>query len=331
MAQVNLKNRVTAVTHEGGPAYAHMNPEQALRRSVMSCLLWESEFYEDGVTIADRIRELAHKVHPKVLGNIADEARNTHNLRHVPLLLVRELLRHKDLTPGYAEAAIHAAVRRVDEMAELLALYWATNDGKKTLPHALTRGLAEVFGKFNEYQLAKYDRDGAVKLRDVLRLARPKPKDEVQSALFKRVKDRTLVVPDTWEVELSAGKDKKETFEWLIREGKLGYLALLRNLRNMVKADVDPALVCEAIEARKGGAERVLPFRYIAAARAAPQFEPSLDIALRKAITELPVLKGLTVVLVDVSGSMDVRLSAKSSPTSSPTTRCRSRMLTAPT
>jgi 60 kDa SS-A/Ro ribonucleoprotein len=176
----------------------------------------------------------------------------------------------------------------------------------------MRNGLARAFCKFDEYQLGKYDRDGAVKLRDVLRLVRPKPKDDVQSALWKRVLDRTLQTPDTWEVALSGGADKKEAFTRLLKEEKLGYLALLRNLRNMAQAGVDDTLVKNAIIARKGGAQRVLPFRYIAAARAAPQYEPAIDQALCAAIDEMAPLIGRTVVLVDVSGSMMEKLSAKS-------------------
>ncbi len=48
-------------THEGAPAVA-ITPEQALRRSVLACMLWENEFYESGVAIAGRIRELVPKV-----------------------------------------------------------------------------------------------------------------------------------------------------------------------------------------------------------------------------------------------------------------------------
>jgi hypothetical protein len=176
----------------------------------------------------------------------------------------------------------------------------------------MRKGIAQAITKFDEYQLGKYDRDGSVKLRDVLRIARPKPANDEQSALWKRVKDRTLKVPDTWEVALSGGADKKETFERLLREGSLGYLALLRNLRNMATAGVDTDLVRQAIVARKGGAERVFPFRYVAAARAAPQFEPYLDQALCEAISELPIYLGKTAILVDVSGSMDTKISAKS-------------------
>jgi hypothetical protein len=70
--------------------------------------------------------------------------------------------------------------------------------------------------------------------------------------------------------------------------------------------------VREAILARKGGADKILPFRYIAAARQALQFEPQLDTAMQAALAELPKLSGSTIVLVDNSGSMSALLSRKS-------------------
>ena len=172
--------------------------------------------------------------------------------------------------------------------------------------------------KFDEYQLAKYsrgDKGDKVKLRDVLRLIHPNPadnkKEPMASAIYKSILDGTIKVPDTWEVALSGGADKHETFERLIRENKLGYLALLRNLRNMVQAGVDPALIQQAL--LEGNASRVLPFRFVAAARAVPQLEPLIDKALLKRIESMESLSGSTVVLVDVSGSMvGTRLSAKS-------------------
>lgn len=97
-----------------------------------------------------------------------------------------------------------------------------------------------------------------------------------------------------------------------MKEGKLGYLALLRNLRNMVDSGVDEELVKRCILARLNGADRVLPFRYIAASRAAPRYERELDQALIASLGQLPKLTGKTIVLVDVSGSMDHKLSAKS-------------------
>lgn len=295
------------VTFEGAPAVV-LTAEQQLRRSVLSCLLWEDEFYEDGLAIADRIAALASAVAPQVTADLAIEARGTFKLRHAPLMLLVALTRTGSGTPLVAQT-IERVIQRADELTEFLALYW--RHGRKPLSKQMKKGLAAAFGKFDAYQLAKYDRDGPVKLRDVLFLVHAKPKDEAQAALWKQVADRTLASPDTWEVALSGGADKRETFQRLLAEKKLGYLALLRNLRNMDQAGVDEALVKEAILARRG-AERVLPFRYVAAARAAPRFEPWLDQALAETVLEGAVFDGRTIILVDVSGSMDARLSAKS-------------------
>lgn len=292
-------------THEGAPA-KHITPEQQLRRSVLSCLLWEKEFYEDGQSIADRITEAAAKCSKETVSALAIEARNTYGLRHAPLMLLQDLIRRGG--PGVGDT-IAQTVRRADELTELLAIYW--RNGKRPLSKQMKIGLGKALGKFSEYQLAKYDRDGPVKLRDVLFLTHAKPMDEGQEALFKRLAEKRLETPDTWEVGLSGGADKKETFERLLREGKLGYMALLRNLRNMVQADCDLGLVKEAIIGRKG-ADMVFPFRYVAAARAAPQLEPVLDQALCEAVSTGPRMSGVTAILVDVSASMDWAMSGKS-------------------
>jgi 60 kDa SS-A/Ro ribonucleoprotein len=310
MMRTNAARRNTARTHEGAPAVPALAPERMLRRSIMSCLLWEDEFYEDGQTIAARIVESAEKVAPATLAAIAIEAREVFYLRHAPLVLL-EVLSRTGKGDKLVADTVARVVRRADEPGELIALHHKLG-GKHMIPAQMRKGLARALAKFDEYALAKYDRDVAVKLRDVLRLVRPTPANADQSALWKRVKDRTLVAPDTWEVALSGGADKKEAFERLLRDGKLGYLALLRNLRNMAQADVDGDLVRQAILARKGGAQRVYPFRYVAAARAAPQFEPDLDLALGAAIAEMPALPGKTIVLVDVSGSMASPMSGKS-------------------
>ncbi|MBW8813300.1 MAG: TROVE domain-containing protein [Caulobacterales bacterium] len=292
-------------THEGAPA-AVLTAEQALRRSVASCLLWENEFYEDGQSIADRIAALAMDVAPQVLADLAVEAHERFNLRHAPLMLLVGLVRHGG---PLVAPTIERVIQRADDMSEVLAIYW--RNGKRPLSKQMKLGLARAFAKFDAYQLAKYDREGPVKLRDVLFLVHAKPRDEAQAALWKQVAERSLAAPDTWEVALSAGADKRETFERLLAERKLGYLALLRNLRNMDQVGVDEALVAEAILARRG-AGRVLPFRYVAAARAAPRFERWLDEALMEAVLEGPVFDGRTLVLVDVSGSMAAPLSARS-------------------
>ena len=108
-------------------------------------------------------------------------------------------------------------IERADELVEFVALYW--KEEKQPLSAGFKRGLARAFTKFDAYQLAKYDRESVVKLRDVLFLCHAKPKDEAQAALWKKLAENTLESPDTWEVALSAGKDKRENFERLLREG----------------------------------------------------------------------------------------------------------------
>jgi hypothetical protein len=276
-------------------------------------MLWEDTFYEDGVSISDRIGQLVQKIRPETVANIAIDARRKSKLRHVPLLLLVHLAKIASGS-SLVSSTTEKIIQRADEIPELLALYWKINPpvgGKRRpIPNQIKKGLAAAFAKFQPYHFAKYDRDNAVKIRDVMFLVHPKPLPG-REALYAQIASRTVPPADTWEVALSSGADKKETWTRLILEGKLGYLALLRNLRNMEAALVDDALVREAILARKG-ADMVLPFRYIAAARAAPSFEKELDAAMLESIAGLEPFDGMTNILVDISGSMRVPLSAKS-------------------
>ena len=296
------------LTHEGAPAALHLTIEQQLRRSVLSCLLWEKEFYEDGVSIADRIVALAEQAPPAMVAALAVEARGAFNLRHVPLLLIAVLAKTGAGTRLVSDT-IERTIRRADELSEFLAIYW--RNGKTPLSAQVKKGLAASFKHFDAYQLGKYDREHVIRLRDVLFLSHAKPANDDQGRLWRQLVDNELTTPDTWEVALSGGADKKETFERLIRERKLGYLALLRNLRNMVSAGCDLGLMREAILARKG-ADRVLPFRYFAAAKACPELEPELDRALVASLSQGPHLAGQTRIVVDISGSMRATLSRKS-------------------
>jgi hypothetical protein len=203
-------------------------------------------------------------------------------------------------------------IQRADELAEFLAIYW--KDTKQPLAKSVQRGLADAFKKFNAYQLAKYNRDNAVKLRDVLFLSHAKPKDDVQAVVWKELIDGKLVSPDTWEVAITAcGSDKaKKTQEWtrLLQDEKLGAFALIRNLRNLVECDVPDAQIRAALRSMK--AEKLLPFRFIAAARIMPRFVAELEAAMLANLEGQATLPGMSIVLVDVSGSMEEKLSAKS-------------------
>jgi 60 kDa SS-A/Ro ribonucleoprotein len=294
------------ITAEGAIA-ARIGPEQELRRTVAACLLWEDGFYESGASIADRIKALVPKCRAEFVAACAFEARTKMKLRHAPLLLVREMARSVPHSAMVGKL-LPDVIQRADELAEFVSIYW--KDGKESLSKQVKTGLAAAFGKFNEYQLAKYNRDGAVKLRDVLFLCHAKPKDDEQAALWKKLVDGKLETPDTWEVALSGGADKKATFERLMVEGQLGALAFLRNMRNMKEAGVSQDLVTGYASAVD--IARVLPFRFIAAARAVPAWENILEPMMLRACEGREKLPGKTVVMLDVSGSMDDAISAKS-------------------
>ena len=172
-------------------------------------------------------------------------------LRHVPLLLVREMARHKTHRHLVGDT-LARVIQRADELAEFVAIYW--KDGRVPLSGQVKKGLAAAFPKFDEYQLAKYDRGGPIKLRDVLFLSHAKPRDAAQAGVWKKLIWGRLTAPDTWEVALSSGADKREAWERLLREQKLGALALLRNLRNMKDAGVDESLVLAALREMSMGA-----------------------------------------------------------------------------
>lgn len=297
MARIN-KKPATIYTHEGAKAQ-RIDAEKQLRRSVMSCLLWESQFYESGEDIASRISNVIPLVAPGKVAEIAIEAREKMKLRHVPLLIVREMSRldsHKYLVA----AALKRVIQRADELAEFVSIYW--KDKRQPLSAQVKKGLAAAFCKFNEYALAKYNRDNAVKLRDVLFLSHANPKDQAQAELWKRLVNNQLVVPDTWEVALSAGDNKREVWERLITEGKLGGLALLRNLRNMKLAQVSEEVIFSGF--RNMNSDRILPFRFIAAAKYAPQWEPQIEEAMLRCLENKQKLLGKTALVIDGSGSM---------------------------
>ena len=311
---VRLNKIVRAFTREGARAI-RFTPEMELKRALMNCLLWEDQFYEDGVAIADRIKALVPKVAPAKVAQLAIEAREVMKLRHAPLLVIREMARNEKHRALVADT-LAQVIQRPDEMTELLAIYWADALGpmqqrkRQPVSAQVKKGLARALTKFDAYQLAKWDRDGAVRIRDVLFLVHAKPRDADQAKVWKQLVDGELASPDTWEVSLSAGKGKRETFERLIAEKKLGGLALLRNLRLMQNAQVPRETIAGAIEAMR--TDRILPYRFITAARYAPDFEPELEAAMLKSVKDHVRLPGRTRLLIDVSGSMFATLSAQS-------------------
>lgn len=294
-------------THEGAKA-TQVNYYQRLKRTVLACMLFEDNFYENGVKAVDRIKELCEHCFVDEILLLALTASLKYNLRHVPLQLLVEAIKKRDSTGLISiPDTIEKICKRPDQLTDLLSLYW--KDGKKPLAHKLKKGLAKAFANYDEYQLSKYDRDGAIKLRDVLFLCHAKPKDAEQEDLWKRLINKQLNIADTWETRLSSGQDKKESFKELLFKSKMGKLAILRNLRNMYELGIEKLSVSYELMRNQ---KEMLPFQYIAAARECPQWEDIIDAPMIASSTLKPKIYGKTFVLVDVSGSMFDQLSSKS-------------------
>jgi hypothetical protein len=278
-----LSKAVTQVkNYEDAKAFA-MSPEMELYTAVVTWSLNDS-FYEKNEDRLNRLRALMYKCNPVFVGKLAVYARTKMYMRSVPLVLVTELAKlHSG--DNLVARVTDGVVGRADEITELLACYELMNKRTGTkklnrLSKQLQKGLTTAFNRFDEYQFAKYNRDGAIKLRDALFLVHPKAKDELQQVLFNKIVNGTLQTPYTWETELSAlgqlSFDSEETkaeafrtkWEELIDSGKLGYMALLRNIQEAGISYAHLQKVCVTLaDADKVAKAKQFPFRYLAAYR----------------------------------------------------------------
>ena len=310
MARLNLLNLDFGPrTHEGAPA-RNISPELQLRRSVMACLLWESQFYEDGVEIAGRIAELVpegcggeggcagHR------GSRADEAASRCRccscarwrvIRRIVILWRDTLAR---------------VIQRADELSEFVAIYW--KDGRVPLSGAGEEGTGcgvPQVRRVSARQVRPWRADQAA--RRALPLAR-------QAA--RRGPGRCVEEADLGTSRhagyLGGGavvlaRDKREAWERLLREQKLGALALLRNLRNMKDAGVDETLVLKRSSRDESGARAPVPLPGCGALCAALRRGAGAGDAEVGGVDSRSC-QASTIVLVDVSGSMTAPLSSRS-------------------
>lgn len=313
MSKINPSLKKTSKFEEerlaggSGALAAKQSNTALLRRAVLANLLWEDVAYMDGMKVAEEIQRLIPLCPAEDVYYIALEARTMQKLRHTPLFLAVEMCKYPE-HKMFVQDLLPQIITRADMLTDFLAIYW--KDGKKPIANQAKKGLAKAFHNFNEYKFAKYDRDAAIKLRDVMFLCRPKPENQYEQTLFKKIADRTLAVPETWEVLLSTGKDKKESWTKLITEGKIGGLAMLRNIANMRKANVDKKVINEGLEKLKSS--MLMPLDFLKANKMNPEFSRQIEDAMISSYANLPKLKGKTLFIVDVSGSMQASMSAKS-------------------
>ncbi|HPH91823.1 MAG TPA: TROVE domain-containing protein [Ferruginibacter sp.] len=328
------------VNYEGAKAFV-LTPQLELYTAVATAGL-SDQFYEKAADKMQRMRELIAKNDAAFVAKLAIYAREQMYLRSIPLVLAVELAKQQSGNDVVGKLT-NRLVQRADEITELLAYYAIANERTEVkklnkLSKQLQKGLAAAFNKFDEYQFAKYNRDAAVKLKDALFLVHPKAKDEAQQALFNKIVKDELQVAYTWETELSAlGQQKYDTAElkkaavkakWeeLIFSNKVGYMATMRNLRNILEAEVSrEALekVCAYIANEKAVANsKQLPFRFLAAYRELKELNNGrvgnvLDALEQAVLYSAANIAGYddntkVVIAADVSGSMQKAISAKS-------------------
>lgn len=309
--------RNTTVNKVGHVAFK-MELKEKLITEVLTSFFNEGKFYGDNsLEIVKDLRQVI-KIDPKFVANLAIYARKEIHLRSVSHVIAAELA-HDVQGKKYVRRVLNEIVERVDDMAEILSYY--LNVYGKPIPNSLKKGLGDSFLRFDEYSLAKYNRAKEIKLKDIVNLVHPKPNNIEQSSMFKRLLEDKLETPFTWETVLSSEGNNKETWEKLIESNKLGYMAMLRNLRNIIKADPENInKVYEVLEnENRVKKSKQLPFRYYSAFNAlyneglgTSKIYDVLENAIRYSTSNITRLSGKTFIATDVSGSMGNKISKKS-------------------
>ncbi len=333
MSKFNAKPTFTRKTTNlaGGAAFKE-SAKLELASLILTSFVQE-QFYRTEKQTVERLYDLIEAMgDKKFAAKAAIYARNEFGMRSITHLLAATLgftVKKETWTKSFFEKV----VRRPDDITEILACYMS-NFGKP-IPNAMKKGLGSAFGKFDGYQLAKYRGEGKdFSLIDAVNLLHPMPTDKNRDALKALVKNE-LRSTDTWETQMTkagqkAAKEgltddetlelKKDAWAQLIRSRKLGYFALLRNLRNILEAcDKDNGLLTEALaqltDPKLIEKSLVLPFRFLTAldeiektnfsgsSKAVQALNKAVDIALKN----VPKFDGKTLVVLDVSGSMSGR------------------------
>ncbi len=317
MGKFNAKNPSNkTVNLAGGNAFT-LDPESELVHAVLTTFL-EDKHYESGSDRTTRIAALVARVKPEFVANLAVMARTQFNMRSVVTVLIGELAKtHKG--DDLVMRTIVSAAKRPDDLTELVSYLG------KPLPKQVKRGIRRALLGFSRYQLAKYRaEDKEISLVDLFNLAHPKAEfaSEEQKGAWKDLIEGNLASFDTWEVEISkATSEEERTAAWekLVTEDKLGYMALIRNLNNLIKYKVSDTVMNLALS-RISDRERVknskqLPFRFMEAYRNVEGERYIKDAIVRAAdisLENMPEFMGTTLIAVDTSGSMMGDRSGKS-------------------
>ncbi len=310
------KNAPNTTNFAGGRAFS-----QSAKLELVSVLLTtflQDEFYRKEAQTIARIRELIGRVDdPRFVAQAALYARHTHGMRSVSHVVAGELAKSVK-GAAWTKGFYAQVVRRPDDAVEILAYYLAAYG--RPVPNSLKKGLGIALARFDAHALAKYRRDhGAFKLVDAVNLVR----SPSTPALAQLVKGE-LAPAETWETKLAqagtaedadaVAAAKADAWAGLVRERKLGYLALLRNVRNILThaPEVAGELARQLADAAAVRRALVFPFQFLSAVEVlqqgnlpeAARLMDALNEAVDHSLANVPKFDGATLVALDSSGSM---------------------------
>ncbi|NBO22121.1 TROVE domain-containing protein [bacterium] len=329
MSKFNATVKPNLTTNEaGGQAYKKSAETEFLDLILTSFV--EDQYYRSSSTALSELKRLINELDPLFVAKAAIFARHEYGMRSITHVIACELAK-KASGNTWAKNFYERVINRPDDMTEILSYYLSNNtDGNNPkFPGSLKKGFAKAFDKFDQYQLAKYKSSNkGVKLVDVVNIVHPVPTDRNKEALNLLVNDN-LKNEGTWEAMLSkAGQVaeneeelsqmKSDAWEQLVTTRKIGYFALLRNLRNIInQAPHIIDQVCNLlVDERLIKNSKVLPFRFSTAYDEMLRFADAsngrkvisaLDKAVEISLSNIPKFEGETLLVVDTSGSMGGR------------------------
>lgn len=312
MSKFNVSNVGNNKTENlsGHVAYK-MEDKEKLVTQVLTSFFGEQKFYGYNTNSMVELAKVVAANEPSFVCNLARYARKEIHMRSVSHALVA-ILANSVQGKEFVKLSCSDVIVRADDITEILACYISMFG--KPIPNSLKKALGSAMNKFNEFQFSKYNGGNkAVKFRDVLCICHAKPINDEKSLLFKKILNDELAVAERWETELSAKGNTKEVWEKLIAENKLGYMAALRNLRNIINSG---ALNIDKIYDKLSDKDEVLkskqlPFRFYSAYKSIKdsvlttnKVTDVLEKAVKHSVENMPKIKGKTVIAIDVSGSM---------------------------
>lgn len=316
MSKFNQTKTMKTTNRSGHVAY-DMKDKDKLVTMVLTTFFNESKYYGDN---SNELVQLAEKVatnEPRFVSNLAIYARKEMHLRSVSHVLT-SVVAHTVESKPFIRETVMGVTERADDITEIMACYLSMYG--KPVPNGLKKGLNDAMKKFNAFAFSKYNGGNKdIKFRDVLRICHPKVDTDKQSQTFRMILDDTLPVAKRWETELSARGNTKEVWEELIEENRIGYMAALRNLRNIINAT--PSNIQKVYDKLTNKEEvlksKQLPFRFLSAYKNLPsgattKVRDVLEDACEYSIDNLPKIPGKTVIAIDASGSMWSTISYKS-------------------